>query len=122
MLNGSTKAANMGWYLYSTGKDSETEKVDRVVAEGREKALGREDLDTLCRFSTLVIILKKRGKLRDAKVMLRRVMEGCKNVLGIKDSNTSASVENLGLVLEKQGKYMKREPYIGSVWKQEKKC
>lgn len=102
--------------------------------------LGREHLDTFCRFNTFGTILKEWGKLGDAEVMLRRVMEGCKSVLGTKlfgyihasavyrSKRESARARafnlvhpqaftTLALIWEDKASMTRRKRCFGSVWK-----
>jgi TolA-binding protein len=68
--------------LFIDRKYSEAEQVFRQIVRGREKALGKEDKETLESKHWLAYTLRMQGQYQEAEVVFRKVVRGREKVLG----------------------------------------
>ena len=90
-------------------KYSEAEQVFQQIVRGREKALGKEDEETLESKHWLADTLRKQGKYQEAEVVFREVVRGREKVLGKEDKETLESKHWLADTLRMQGQYQEAE-------------
>ncbi|KAH7228871.1 hypothetical protein BKA60DRAFT_441377 [Fusarium oxysporum] len=84
-------------------------KLYRETLEARERALGKEHLDTLDSMNNLANVLDDMGEYKEAEKMHREALELKEKVLGKEHPDTLSSMNNLATVLNNMGKYEEAE-------------
>ncbi|RAR04858.1 TPR-like protein [Stemphylium lycopersici] len=90
---------NAAWYLWNRGSYSVAQQVAAKAVAAREKALGREDRQTLTSVVVLALVLQAQGKYEEAETLNRRALEGWEKKLGEDHPDTLTSVYCLAHLL-----------------------
>ena len=86
--------------LFFDRKYSEAEQVFQQIVRGREKALGKEDEETLESKYWLAQTLYEQEQYQEAKVVFREVVRGREKVLGTEHPETVESRRLLNKILD----------------------
>ena len=100
---------NAAWYLWKGGRYSAAQLIAAKAVAAREKALGREDQQTLNSVGVLAAVLQYQSRHQEAETLHRRALEGREKKLSEDHPDTLTSVSNLALVLQYQGRYEEAE-------------
>ncbi|KAI4940873.1 hypothetical protein J4E91_011130 [Alternaria rosae] len=100
---------NTAWYLWKQGRYSVAQQIAAKAVAAREKALGREDYQTLTSVVVLALVVKAQGRYGEAETLNRRALEGREEKLGEDHPDTLTSVNNLAGVVRAQGRYGEAE-------------
>lgn len=97
---------NAAWYLWNRGSYSVAQQVAAKAVAAREKALGREDRQTLTSVVVLALVLQAQGKYEEAETLNRRALEGWEKKLGEDHPDTLTSVYCLAHLLHTLCRYL----------------
>ncbi|KAK5099533.1 hypothetical protein LTR70_002434 [Exophiala xenobiotica] len=97
------------WYAWANGRYEAAGQMARASLEGRERLVGRDDIQTLESVHMLAVVLQDQGKYEQAEQLNRRALAGREKELGENHPATLTSVSNLAVVLQNQGKYEQAE-------------
>ncbi|USP74607.1 hypothetical protein yc1106_01881 [Curvularia clavata] len=100
---------NAAWYLWMRGSYSVAQQTAAKAVAAREKALGREDHQTLISVEVLAGVLQAQGRYKEAETLNQRALEGWEKKLGEDHPHTLMSVNNLAAVVQYQGRYKEAE-------------
>ncbi|QRV95648.1 kinesin light chain [Ceratobasidium sp. AG-Ba] len=98
-------AAYFGELYYRVGKWDQNEKMDVIVVEGRQQALGEEHTETLTSMNNLAFTYRQQGRYRDAAKLQEQVMQIRKRVSGHEHRFTLIAMQNLASTYYDLGRY-----------------
>ena len=90
---------NAAWYLWKRGSYGVAQQTAAKAVGAREKALGREDQQTLTSVVVLALVLQYQGRYKEAETLNRRALEGWEKKLGEDHPDTLTSVYCLAHLL-----------------------
>ncbi len=106
------KDLDLGWKCFNEQRYPEAEQLFRQSLQGREKVLGKEDVDTLDSKYRLALTLCRQQKYPEAVQLYRQSVQGREKVLDTKDVDTLDSKYWLAITLYKQQKYPEAEQLL----------
>ncbi|QRV81182.1 kinesin light chain [Ceratobasidium sp. AG-Ba] len=98
-------AAYFGELYYRVGKWNQNEKMNVIVIEGRQQALGEEHTATLTSVNNLAFTYRQQGRYRDAAKLQEHVMQTRKRVSGHEHRRTLIAIRNLASTYYSLGRY-----------------
>jgi tetratricopeptide (TPR) repeat protein len=102
----------LGLSLYDAGQYVKAEPLYKRALEIREKALGKDHLETATSLNNLASLYESQGKYAEAEPLHKRALEIREKALGKDHSLTAASLNNLALLYDSQGRYAEAEPLL----------
>ncbi|KAK3357871.1 hypothetical protein B0T25DRAFT_517237 [Lasiosphaeria hispida] len=100
---------NGGWYAWSQGWYEVAERMVGKARKTREKRLGSEDEASLQSISLFALVIKARGRWKEAESLEVQVMETFKRLLGEEHPSTLTSMDNLASTYRNQGRWKEAE-------------
>lgn len=102
----------IGTALWSVGKLTPAEEVDREALRVRTQLFGENSAEVATSQTTLAIALWDEGKFPEAELLARRALAIRQKLFGAEHADVAQSLNLLGLVLYQEGKLVESEPIV----------